>query len=66
MVANNQKGLQQLIDNLDKVTIEFGMKIINVKEDKGDVISQKGNNKLNIYVDGHQVEQVSQFRYLEA
>jgi len=25
-------------------------------------ISQKGNNKLKIYVDGQQVEQVSQFR----
>ena len=27
-------------------------------------ISRKANNKLKIYVDGQQVEQVSQFRYL--
>ena len=27
-------------------------------------ISQRRNIKLNIYVDGQQVEQVSQFRYL--
>ena len=27
-------------------------------------ISRNGNNKLKIYVDGQQVEQVSQFRYL--
>jgi len=27
-------------------------------------ISRKVNNKLKIYVDGQQVEQVSQFRYL--
>jgi len=27
-------------------------------------ISRKGNNKLKIYVDGQQVEQVNQFRYL--
>jgi len=30
ILANSQKGLQQLMDNLNKVTIEFGMKI-NVK-----------------------------------
>ena len=32
----SQKGLQQLMDNLNKVTREFGMKI-NVKKDKGNV-----------------------------
>jgi len=60
VVANSQKGLQQL---LDKVTSEFGMKI-NVTKTKVMCISRKGNNKLKIYVDGQQVEQVSQFRYL--
>jgi len=34
----------------------------NVK--KVTCISQNGNNKLKIYVDGQQVEQVSQIRYL--
>ena len=62
VVANSQKGLQQLMDNLNKVTREFGMKI-NVKKSKVMCISRKGNNKLKIYVDGQQVEQVSQFRY---
>jgi len=31
-----QKGLQQLIDNLNKVTQKFGMKI-NVKKNKSDM-----------------------------
>jgi len=62
-VANSQKGLQQLMDNLNKVTGQFGMKI-NVKKTKVMCISSKGNNKLKIYVDRQQVEQVSQFRYL--
>ena len=31
---------------------------------KGMCISQKENNKLKIHVDGQQVEQVIQFRYL--
>ena len=63
VVANSQKGLQQLMDNLNKVTREFSMKI-NVKKTKVMCISRKGNNKLKIYVDGQQVEQVSQLRYL--
>jgi len=63
VVANSQKGLQQLMDNLNKVTREFSMKI-NVKRTKVMCISRKRNNKLKIYVDGQQVEQVSQFRYL--
>ena len=62
-MANTQKGLQQLIDNLDKVTREFGMKI-NVKKTKMMCISRNGNNRLKIYVDGPQVEQASQFRYI--
>jgi len=52
VVANSQKGLQQLMDNLNKVTKEFVC------------ISRKGNNKMKIYVDGQQVEQERQFRYL--
>jgi len=63
VVANSQKGLQQLMDNLNKVTREFDMKI-NVKKTKMMSISQKRNTKLKIIVDGQQVEQVSQFRYL--
>ena len=44
VVTNSQKGLQQLMDNLNKVTMEFGM-MINVKKTKVICISQKGNNK---------------------
>ena len=61
VVPNSQKGLQQLMDNMNKVTREFDMKI-NVKKTMVMCISRI-NNKLKIYVDG-QVEQVSQFRYL--
>ena len=48
------------MDNLNKVTREFDMKI-NVKKTKVMCISRKRNNKLKIYVDG---QQVSQFRHL--
>ena len=49
MVANSQIGLQQLVDNLNKVSREFGMKI-NVKKTKVMCINHKENNKLEIYV----------------
>ena len=62
LVANSQKGLQQLMDNLNKVTRECGLKI-NVKKTKVMCIIRNGNNKLKIYVDGQQLEQASQFRY---
>ena len=52
------------MDNLNKVTREFAVNI-SVKKMKVMCIIWKGNyNKLKIYVDGRQVEQVSQFRYL--
>jgi len=38
------------MDNLNKVTREFGMKI-NVKKTKVMCMSRKRNNKLKIYVD---------------
>jgi len=60
---SSQKGLQQLMDNLNKVTREFGMKI-NAKKMKVMCISRNENNKLKIHVGGQQVEQVSQFRFL--
>jgi len=60
---HSQKRLQQLMDNLNKVTREFGIKV-NLKKTKVMCISRKRNNKLKIYVDGQQVEQVSPFRYL--
>ena len=54
-MAISQKGLQQLMDNQNKVTREFGM-TINVKKIKVMCISQKGNNKMKINVDEQQVE----------
>ena len=44
VVANSQKGLQQLMDNLNKVIREFGMKI-NVKKTKVTCTRRQGNNK---------------------
>ena len=55
MVSYNQKGLQQLMDNLNKVTREFIMQI-NVKKMKVMCIGRKRSNLLIIYIDGKRLE----------
>jgi len=58
-MANSEKGLHQLMANLNKVTTWVWYEDKREK-DKGDAHNRKGNNKLKIYVDGHQVVLVSQ------
>jgi hypothetical protein len=63
VTASSQRGLQQLMDNVDRVTQDYGMKI-NVKKTKVMCIARKTGGKVCITIDGQKVEQVSQFRYL--
>ena len=63
VVARSQKGLQELITRLNTVTRDYRMKI-NVKKTKTMCISQKGKGKVHLQIDGGNVEQVSQFKYL--
>ena len=52
VVANSQKRLQLLMDNLNKVTREFGMKIGVIKTKVMWISRKIIDDKLNIYVDG--------------
>jgi len=65
VVVSSQKGLQQLMNRLNAVKKEYGMKI-NVKTTKVMCISRKGKSKVPVclLIDDQQVEQVSQFKYL--
>ena len=47
VVSNSQKSLQYLMDNLNRVTKDYGMRI-NVKKTKVMCISRKGITKMNI------------------
>jgi len=49
VLTNNQKGLQQLMDNLNRVTQKFGMKI-NVKKTKVNCISKDRKTKVKICI----------------
>jgi len=63
MVANSNAGLQRLMDNLNKTSEEFGMKI-NLKKTKVMRISRKEGSKITINIGGVKLEQVKQFNYL--
>jgi len=49
MVANSQQGLQRLMNNINEVTKEFGMKV-NVKKTKVVCISRSQGTKTNIFL----------------
>jgi len=62
IVAKIEWDVHELMDNINRVTKDYGMKI-NVKNTKVKCISCEGENKMKIYIDS-QLEQVKQFKYL--
>jgi hypothetical protein len=65
MVDNTEKGLQSIMDRLNRTAKEYDMKI-NVKKTKRMVVSKEGGVKISIVVDGQNIEQVTKFKYLGA
>ena len=68
MVAQMEKGLQTIMDALSKTGKEYDMKI-NVKKTKvmrlcRNGCKREGGNPINIKIEGQEIEQVNQFRYL--
>jgi len=57
VVGSSEKNLQRLMDNVSRVTQEYGMKI-NVKKRKAMCISRQGKTKVKIYIDGQLLGQV--------
>jgi len=63
LVCNSQKSLQHLMDNLNRLTKDYGMRI-NVNKTKVMSISRKDITKMKMNIDGQRIDQVTQFRYL--
>ena len=64
LLAGNEKELSELISKINEVGKQFGMKI-NIKKTKTMVVSKKPNSpKINIAIDGEQIEQVASYMYL--
>jgi len=53
--CNTQKGLQELMNNLNRVTKEYGVKI-NARKSKVMCISNKVRTKVSKYIDGQQID----------
>src|SRR6218665_2221199 len=63
MVAKSQKGLQTMMDRLDRTSREYGMKI-NIKKTKVLKISKGKETMVRINIGGKEIEQVKEFCYL--
>jgi len=63
IVCDSHNGLRGLMNNLNRETREFGMRI-NTRKIKVMCVSRKGKSKVKIFIDGQQIEQVSQFKCL--
>ncbi len=65
LLEGNENELSELISKINEVGKQFGMKI-NIKKTKAMVVSKKPNSpKMNIAIDGEQIEQVtSLYMYL--
>ena len=64
LLAGNEYELSELTSKINEVGKQFGMKI-NIKETKAMVVSKKSTSpKINISIDGQQIEQVTSYMYL--
>ena len=63
MVSSSERGLRELVDNLNDVSKKYGMKI-NVKKTKVMCIARKKGRGMKILIEGQIIEQVSRFKYL--
>lgn len=65
MLANKEEHLQHIMDELNRTSEEYGMKI-NIKKTKVMRISReaKGEKNMKITINGEEVEQVTEFCYL--
>jgi len=63
MVASSESGLQKIMDSLHETAERYGMKI-NIKKTKVMRVSRKGGRKVSIKIEGNQIEQVQNFKYL--
>ena len=65
LLTGNEKELTELTSKINEVGKQFGMKI-NIKKTKAMVCQQETKNspKINIAIDGQQIEQVTSYMYL--
>ena len=63
MVADTERGLQEIMDRLNRAAGEYGMKI-NIKKTKVMRVSKNVGGNVRITIEGKQIEQVQSYKYL--
>ena len=63
MMSRSQEGLQEMMDRLNTISTEYGMKI-NIKKTKVLKISKGEETVVRIHIGGKEIEQVKEFCYL--
>ena len=63
MMAGSQEGLQKMMDRLNRISMEYDMRI-NIKKTKVMKISRGGTETVRITLNGELIEQVKNFCYL--
>src|ERR1043165_7607201 len=63
MLAGSQEGLQMMMDRLNRISLNYDMKI-NINKTKVMRISKRGEETINITLNGEEIEQVKKFCYL--
>jgi len=63
MVSSSNAGLQRIIDALNNISNDYGIKI-NIKKTKVMRVCKTGGKEMKITINSQKVEQVRQFVYL--
>ena len=63
MVAETEQGLQNIMNRLNDVSKEYGMKI-NIKKTKIMRVSKQGGGNVNIILNEERIKQIAQLCYL--
>ena len=63
MIAETEQRLQNIMNRLNDVSKEYGMKI-NIKKTKVMRVSKQGGGNVNVVLNEERIKQVAQFCYL--
>ena len=63
MIASREEGLQKLMNKVNATAQAYDTRI-NVKKTKVMKVTRERQGRVNIVIDGQQLEQVSSFKYL--
>lgn len=65
ILANNLEDLQNMLDRIVEVGVQFGLRI-NIAKTKMMIISRQEFGNINLTINGEAIERVSRFKYLGA